>query len=657
MKYSFKILLLNFQCIIKLLIFAGLGCSMLYSTQLFDGINTAKTFYFIMIGCLILIFLFGRVLWKKEGVNISLSMPDVLLMLYMLWAYIRFLTSDVDSIHNLYFREFSSCVLWFFCLRVLFSGFGGNENPIYRTDENENVPTPLQEAGQHSRIEKVRWIASHCRVRSGKERRGFAMTEGFIILLGYIQLVVCLLQYIGIMKTFSPIFPVSGMFDNTSELSIYLTCIMPVAVNTFLKVSDTTLIGKFVRAVCLFYVLCWLILALTLGSRTSLLAGLIAMIFFTGFQIGFFGYLKGKTNGVVHKMLILAALLLTVCGLVFMLTQYKKDSASGRLLIWKVAWSGIKEMPLQGQGFNAFQAKYGQYQAAYFQKYAENKREIMIADNINAAFNDFIEIVFNLGFIGLFLYAAFWLSLFKGMDIRIMSRSSINLVAVTIVIIFLVSSGFYFVERMLTIKTIVLFFAALAANSCRKIVNLHIQNILMVKSFAAILIVICCFVGYVTIKKVADYSHWKKADTFTQFGYIEESKTEYDLLYTKMQHNGLFLYRYAKVLYANEAYNKSIECMELAKDKIASSEFYGLLGDAYFKTENYSNAITCYQYAAHMVPNRFRPLYKLFKLYVELEKTEQALEIAQIIVNKPIKVNSNEIQEIIEECSSFIHNL
>ena len=351
--------------IICILLIAGLGCSAVYSTQLFDGIKTAKTFCFVMVVCSMLFTLSVSVMRKKKDFTASLNLPDILLALYAIWAFIRLLTSDTGSVQNLYFWEFSACVLWYFCLRSFFSTFRGEEKYILFS----------------------------------------------IVLLGYVQLIVCLLQLTGVMNAYSPIFPVSGTFDNTSELCIYLTCILPVAASAGLRASETTATGKFIRAVCLFYVLGWLSLVLLLGSRTSLLSGVLGIVIFMGFQTGLFGYLKRKMNSVVHKILISMVLLLTVCGLIFMLTQFKKDSANGRLLIWKVAWSGIKETPLQGQGFNAFQAKYGHYQASYFQKQTNNQQEVMIADNMTVAMNDFVETAFNLGFIGLFLFVSFWLSL------------------------------------------------------------------------------------------------------------------------------------------------------------------------------------------------------------------------------------------------------
>jgi len=610
MKHSSQILVFSFQSLIRMLIAAGLGCSILYSTQLFDGVKTAKTFYFILIVCLIIFFLFGKALWKKKTLEIPLTLPDSFFALYAVWAFARILTSVTDSFHNVYFWEFVVCVCWYFCLRFFFF------------------------ASKEEYLKKYLWF--------------------FLILLGYIQLIVCILQTVRIIPSFSPIFPVSGTFDNTSELCIYLTCILPVAVNAGLKANDTASKGKTIRAVCLFYILCWLAFVLLMGSRTALLSGFIGLGVYTGFQSGFFKYLKEKINSFPYKIIISVVLGIVIIGMICLLAQYKKDSANGRLLIWKVSWSGIIETPLQGQGFNAFQAKYGHYQAEYFQKNTENQKEAMLASNMSVAMNDFVETAFNLGFIGLFLYVAFWFSLFK--RIAGQARNDITIVAIAVVVIFLVSSGFYFIERMLSVKVLTLFFAAYISSIQKKIMSYHIHPVLL-KSIATIILFFCCFAGYTTIHKAKYYSGWRKANTFAQFGYRDEAKAIYEKVYPYMQHNGSFLFHYAKNLYENQAYRQCLENMEIAKPLIASSEFYSLLGDTYFKTGDYESAKIHYEYASFMVPNRFRPLYKLFKMYRELEKIQEALVIAQNIVIKPVKVISVEIQGIIKECNDFINTI
>ena len=48
-----------------------------------------------------------------------------------------------------------------------------------------------------------------------------------------------------------------------------------------------------------------------------------------------------------------------------------------------------------------------------------------------------------------------------------------------------------------------------------------------------------------------------------------------------------------------------------------------------------------------MCPNRFIPLYKLFKIYKQLGDTEKMLKVGNIILNKKIKVPSQKIDIIL----------
>ena len=616
MKYSFQLSVISYQLIFRILIVAGLGCGLLWSTQLFDGVKAVKQFWFVIVVCVMVFFLSGRALLKKNAFVVSLSIPDLLLTLYAVWAFVRLITSDADSIHNLYFWEFAACVIWYFCLRIFFNASAGKD-----------------------RVANILY---------------------FFILMGYVQMTVCVLQLIGTIPSFSQVFSVSGAFRNTSELCIYLTCVLPVAVHTGLRAKETTSSGKMVRAICVFYILCWLAFVLILGSRTSLLAGLMGMGVYWGFQTGVFNCIKG----IIRKTVVLSILLFVVCGLVFLLAQYKKDSANGRLLIWKSALSGIKETPLLGQGFNAFQARYMHFQAAYFQQHTDNEMERMIADNMLAALNDYVETNFNLGVIGLFLFVGFWLSvLFCGA--KALKHEGVNVVSMTVLVIFLVSSGFYFVEKMLSVKVIALFFAAYAGSFRAPLLKITQRTtektqrttefrLLALKSIAVILLFFSCFSGYATISKIKYYAQWEKANSLNQFGYVEEARTAYERIYSHLRHNGQFLYMYARNLYKNKDYQKSLEYLESAKPKIATNNFYDLMGDIFVKTGDFEKAISCYKYVSFMIPNRFRPLYKQFILYEELGQTDQAMEIAQSIVNKPVKVDSYEIRDIIKACNNFI---
>lgn len=70
---------------------------------------------------------------------------------------------------------------------------------------------------------------------------------------------------------------------------------------------------------------------------------------------------------------------------------YKKDSADGRLLIWRVSIDMIADAPLVGHGIGTFENKYMYYQAQYFESHPYSKYE-KLADNIVYPYNEFLRI-------------------------------------------------------------------------------------------------------------------------------------------------------------------------------------------------------------------------------------------------------------------------
>jgi hypothetical protein len=87
-------------------------------------------------------------------------------------------------------------------------------------------------------------------------------------------------------------------------------------------------------------------------------------------------------------------------GLIAGFYNLKKDSADGRILIWRVSAEMIKDKPLFGHGLNGFQAKYMDYQAEYLKEHP-NSAFSKLADNNRFAFNEFVRIMVEQGLIGL----------------------------------------------------------------------------------------------------------------------------------------------------------------------------------------------------------------------------------------------------------------
>lgn len=77
------------------------------------------------------------------------------------------------------------------------------------------------------------------------------------------------------------------------------------------------------------------------------------------------------------------------------------------------------------------------------------------------------------------------------------------------------------------------------------------------------------------------------------------------------------------------------------------------LGKAYQAEKDWRNAEQNFILASQIVPSKFYPLYCLAILYQEKGDYEQALIIAEEILQKQEKINSYQIDKIKEEMSYF----
>jgi tetratricopeptide (TPR) repeat protein len=93
-------------------------------------------------------------------------------------------------------------------------------------------------------------------------------------------------------------------------------------------------------------------------------------------------------------------------------------------------------------------------------------------------------------------------------------------------------------------------------------------------------------------------------------------------------------------------YEESIRMYERAKDYTGDEMLYCSLGDAYKAIKRYNEAEEAYIHASYMVPHKLYPLYLLAILYDETDQGEKAVAIAENVLNKEIKVESQAVEEI-----------
>ena len=209
---------------------------------------------------------------------------------------------------------------------------------------------------------------------------------GFIIVAScFLQAMLGGVQFFGFFQM-STAFGVTGSFDNPAGFAACLCVGFPFA--GFL-LSDKNKYIRYVGWMTGFVIAVAVILS---QSRAGIMS--IAFICFMLLNMKFF-----HKRWMKCLSLVCFALLLSGCY------WMKKDSADGRLLIWRCSADMIKDAPWFGHGVGSFEARYMDYQAGYFRQHGENHYS-MLADNVKHPFNEYVGVLLNFGFVGLLMIFA-----------------------------------------------------------------------------------------------------------------------------------------------------------------------------------------------------------------------------------------------------------
>lgn len=193
-----------------------------------------------------------------------------------------------------------------------------------------------------------------------------------VLLAGIGQATYGLGQLYGIWTSHHAAFPLTGSFFNPGPYSGWLALLIPMAV--------WVLSNKFTSLQRIMRILAWIFLFLASGvlivtmSRAAWLAATVGiLIVLWGPTLMFVGNHRKAMRWVVPVASVLMA------GLLVWMYQFKKDSAEGRILIWKVSSGMVSHYPLFGVGRDRFPVMYSRYQSHYFKQGYDKGNEAYVA--------------------------------------------------------------------------------------------------------------------------------------------------------------------------------------------------------------------------------------------------------------------------------------
>lgn len=225
---------------------------------------------------------------------------------------------------------------------------------------------------------------------TGRKGRDLVRRQFYLLLL--IVAAACMaqaaygiLQYFSILPAFGKL-RITGSFDNPAGLAAALCAGLPFAV---LLLSDRRKWVKYTAACTAVLIAAAIILS---GSRAGIVSTFVTAI------LGAFGRIRNQTIFRRALLIVLPALLV---GLYFL----KKDSADGRLLIWRNSLEMVADKPVFGHGPGGFAAGYMNYQADYFRQHPDIPYA-QLADTVHHPFNEYLLVAVNYGLFGLLVLGA-----------------------------------------------------------------------------------------------------------------------------------------------------------------------------------------------------------------------------------------------------------
>ena len=456
-------------------------------------------------------------------------------------------------------------------------------------------------------------------------------------------------QIAGIYPSNHSLFVLTGTFYNPGPYSGYLAAVLPIALHRMLVSNgkkDRLSVAQYYFSMCVLLLICCVLPAGM--SRAAWFASLISC----GYVVLRVYRVKVKSFVSKHRYAVSGVL---IVGALLASSAYfmKRDSADGRLLIWKITSQAIASSPCGEENGRTFSAIYGDAQERYFTNCEYSESEAWVVGTPDFAFNEYLQIAVEYGV---------WVS--------------VLLVTVLLVLSMIAGSR----KQLAGIDGCLVSLMVFACFSY----PLHIPAIV---SVWLLTLMVLCGEGLVMIKRKRNavavllpvvvagltasmdmygiYSErtravreWMPVRVLYHSGAFNAAAEEYGKLYDKMSWNKDFCFEYGRALYKARSYGKAEEVLLKAMEVSGDPMILNMLGRNAQESGEYGKAEKYLLRSTRRLPERVYPHYLLVKLYAEPEYFDRIKLIreAECVLNAEPKVNSTAIREMRQEVKKILED-
>lgn len=474
-------------------------------------------------------------------------------------------------------------------------------------------------------------------------------TAYIILLIGLIEATWGMGQLYNFFPSGHSIFKTTGSFFNSGPYGGFIALMFPLTLHYWIYFKHRNkLLGYiflFVGAVCL------MILPATL-SRTAWIAAIagcgLVLVFDTRIIIKLRIFRKRHQKRFGLYILILSVFLI---GTIYGVYYLKKDSANGRLFMWKVTTLAIKEKPVSGVGLGGFPASYSKAQMEYFRSDKASDTEKLVAGSPEYAFNEFLRIFLEQGIIGGILFLLLTIIIIQSGIKNSQTGAAGSFLTLSV---FAFASYPYYLWEFLVVW-VLLGTMCVSGRNISTLKSFNKSNT-GIKYISVFLFLSALLAGsFICAKHQYSYyqanKEWKKLRSLYTLKAYESIVDEYEMLYPKLNYQPKFVFEYAVALNATEQRKKADKVLLRGIQVSCDPMFYNVKGRNHHEMGQYDKAEAAYISSTYLLPERIYPYYLLTKLYADSANYQpnKMRQAAIAVLEKEPKVHSMAINEMRDE--------
>lgn len=468
--------------------------------------------------------------------------------------------------------------------------------------------------------------------------------------IGSIEIIASYLQLFGIIPNAFPLMPFGGSFANPAPFSLFICCTVPVVFHSLLHKNETNKLFKYSAATYLLLAVAIIIISQIRSAWLGLASGIIVILFNRYRILSFLNALKPSI-----KIAAAVAIPIFIISSGVLLFNLKRDSATGRVFIWENTIESIKKNPVFGTGTGSFAFSYNNAQSETVAEGNLSKREFLQADEIKMAYNDILQIIVELGFIGAILFLSIFICSVLPFSYRKYSSNSNYIPFVAIIVTVFISGLSSYPATVLKIRALLMIAFAVCAYHTKPAFTLQMNGQRhLTKVIPPALLASFILLSYKTIRQIYYLNTWKHTVSLV----IEENDQEYEETiaetYSVLKHNPFFRYNYLSIMIA-QGKSKVVRSEVKTLDNYFNGYNYLMMKGRYYLGQgNLIQAEKQFNDAVRLVPSRFTPRYNLLMCYDHLGKPEDAIHMANQILEMPIKMYDERVENIINTAKKYL---